>query len=310
MHIENNEMSIIIVNWNTEALLRACLTSIFASSVSFKFEVIVVDNNSSDNSPDMVKNEFKHVKLIRNPDNYGFARANNIGIHESNGEFICIANSDTEIFPDTLETMMKYMRINHDIGILGPKLLNKDLSLQKSCKRFPRLWSCTCKALFLHRLFCNSPFFAAEDMDWFDHESISDVEAIAGAFLLLRRHCFERVGFFDERFWFYEEDIDLCCSSLKNGYRNVYFPTARVVHLGGSSSIKLLSVVSIYLVKSRLLYIQKHFSPIKALSYRGIMIIDVAIRSLVLFVIQPLSTSKKNKGFLPVLEILLGIIKV
>src|SRR5579872_5053855 len=140
------EISVIIVNWNTKDLLRGCLESLVASAPARSIEVIVVDNASSDGSPQMVRAEFPWVELIQSHENLGFAKSNNIGIRRSSGKYICLVNSDIKVLPGCFDALAEYLDTHPAVGGVGPRVLNSDLTLQSSCRRFPTLWNNFCSA--------------------------------------------------------------------------------------------------------------------------------------------------------------------
>src|ERR1017187_8350071 len=135
------DISVIIVNWNTKDFLEQCLTSLTLTPSNRSIETIVVDNGSSDGSPEMVEDKFPQVKLIRSHENLGFARANNLGIQNSSGRYISLVNSDVKVLPGCLDALADYLDRNPGVGNVGPRILNGDMSLQSSCRRFPSLWN-------------------------------------------------------------------------------------------------------------------------------------------------------------------------
>ena len=165
------DISIIIVSWNTKILLQTCLQSVYDTIRHITFEVIVVDNDSSDGSVEMVTKEFPQVKLICNKKNLGFAKANNIGIKVSQGNYICLVNSDVVVLNNCIETMFSYIDSHPTIGISGPKVLNPDKTLQRSFKRFPTIWNALCRASALDTLFPKSKSFASAQMTYFSGDT-------------------------------------------------------------------------------------------------------------------------------------------
>ena len=204
------DLSVVILNWNTCALLEKCLRSLVCQEGSIAFEVVVVDNASEDGSRKMVKELFPEVRLITNPTNIGFGAGNNVAIPESTGRYVFFLNSDTVVLEGALAAMVHHADTNPDIGILGPKLLNEDSSLQYSCRRYPNLGTGFFRNTPLGRLFPNNRF--ATDYlykDW-DHATPRDVDWVSGAALMIRRTLLDKIGGFDEDFFMYCEDVDLC----------------------------------------------------------------------------------------------------
>lgn len=224
-------LSVIIVNWNTFGLLRACLASTSHYLDSPDCEIIVVDNGSSDGSAEMVAAEFPTVRLIALPKNFGFSRGNNAGIKISQGHFILLLNSDTEVHTDALWKMCDRMDENTRIGALGARLLNPDGSLQMSCRSFPSYWT----ALFhrkslLTRLFPGNMYSRRYLLSGTDHGHRMEVDWVIGACLMTRRETVQQVGLLDETFFMYAEDVDWCYRMRQAGWTVEYFPEAEVMH--------------------------------------------------------------------------------
>ena len=234
------DVSITIVSYNGRDFLRRCLTSIYRHTQNIDFEVIVVDNASQDGTPEMVMAEFPKVTLIRRSSNAGFACGTNQGIAVARGQTILVINPDTELTDNVLPPMLAYLADNKEIGILAPKLLDSDGTLQLSCRAFPTFGT----ALFnryslLTRLRPNNRFSSRYLMKDFDHESIADVDWASAACWLAPRHTFEKVGPLDEGYFWSIEDVDYCQRVHRAGMRVVYFPRVTVVHHIGASSATL-----------------------------------------------------------------------
>ena len=272
------DISVVIISWNRKDLLTDCIRSIMNSPVKYDREIIVVDNASADGAPEMVEKEFPDVRLIRNPENYGFARANNIGIQASKGRYLCLGNSDTLIREDALDKMCEYMDANSKIAVLGPKLLWKDFSLQWSCRKFPDLWNTFCPAMGLTRLFPKTPFFSGEHMGYFEHDRVVEVDALVGAFLMVRQKAAESVGLMDEHYFFYCEEIDWCKRFKKAGWKNVFFPKAEVVHIGQGSASQEPARFKREFVQSNYRYWKKHHNKVERFFYFLIILCRHGIR--------------------------------
>lgn len=256
------DLSIIIVNWNTKDLLARCLDSIFCHLPSATTEIIVVDNGSTDGSSDMVKKNYPGVKLMAHDQNLGFARANNIGIKQSKGCYLCLLNSDTQVLDDCFDRMINYLENHPAIGILGPKILSPDLQVQRSCMAFPTLWNSLCRALALDSLFPGSKRFGGYLMTYFAHDSIRQVDIINGCCWLVRRAALTRVGLLDEQFFMYGEDMDWCRRFHQAGWQVVFYPHAQIIHYGGASSAQLPVKFYIEMRRANLQYAQKYHSKI------------------------------------------------
>jgi hypothetical protein len=227
---------VVIVSWNAKRYLEECLDSLAEAPLAGDMEIIVVDNGSTDGSPEMVASKFPSVRLIRTGTNLGFAKANNVGIRETSGRYIALVNSDIRILGKCLDDLMKFLDQNPRVGVVGPKILNADMSLQSSCRRFPSLWNNFCESVGLAGLFGKSRLFAGEHMLYFPHNRIVDVNVLVGCFWLVRRETFDQVGLLDEDFFIYSEDVDWCKRCWDIGWRVTLFPTPKAIHYRGGSS--------------------------------------------------------------------------
>lgn len=221
-------------------------------------EVIVVDNASTDGSPDEVERRFPGVALIRNSTNLGFAKGNNIGIRASKGKYIYLLNSDIKVLEGCLDALADYMDEHADIGIIGPKVLNDDMSHQSSCRRFPSLWNNFCSATGLASAFKESKFFGGEHMLYFKGDRILDVDVLVGCFWAVRRKALDDFGLLDENFFIYSEDVDWCKRCWKAGWRVTFLPAAQAIHYRGASSKKDIVRFALAQQRSVLEYWNKH----------------------------------------------------
>lgn len=232
------DVSIIIVTFNGRDYVHRCLTSVHEHRKGIQFEVVVVDNASSDGTPDMIEREFPQVRLVRRETNVGFAGGVNEGIAHARSPAFFVLNSDAEIADNILPAMLAYLEQHSDIGLLAPKLLDSEGTVQLSCRTFPGYRT----ALFnryslLTRLFPQNTASSRYLMTSFDHTAIADVDWVSGAAWLLPRSTVETVGPLDEAYFWSIEDVDYCQRIHRAGLRVVYFPDASVVHrIGGSSS--------------------------------------------------------------------------
>ena len=231
------DVSIVIVSYNGREHLRRCLESLAAHPPAVEHEVIVVDNDSRDGSAPMVASDFPDVHLLRLPRNVGFAAGANKGIKEAKGEAIVLLNPDSEIEADPFAPLLAYLREHEEAGIVAPRLLNPDGSLQLSCRRFPNF----SVALFnryslLTRLFPRNRYSRQYLLSDWRHDSVSEVDWVSGACLMVRRSLLERIGLLDESYFMYIEDVDLCQRVHRAGYKVVYYPEASVIHHIGRSS--------------------------------------------------------------------------
>jgi len=267
------ELSIVIVSWNTADLLRQCLRSILSGTHEQSIEIIVVDNGSSDGTPEAVQKEFPSVTLIQNHANLGFAKANNIAIRRSTGRYVCLINPDVVVGEGCLDRMLAYMDQQPSIGILGPKILNPDSTIQFSCRRFPSLWNALCRAMALDALFPSKSLFGDPLMRSWAHDSLRQVDMLSGCFWMIRREALDAVGSLDEDFFMYGEDLDYCQRCWQQGWEIVYFPQVAAVHYGGASSCHFPVRFQVESLQSTLRYWKKYRSRPAQMAFSGIHLV-------------------------------------
>ncbi len=229
-------LSICIVNWNTCDLLRACLRSIQTYPPSEPYEVIVVDNASTDGSAEMVCREFPEVILIANKENRGYAGGNNQAMERAQGEFVLLLNPDTEIHPDTLTNAIQYLRTHPEVGAIGAKQLFPDGRIQPSLRGFPTPANLFYEVSGLARLFPNSPRFGAYRMSWFGYDREMDADQPMGTFLMVRREVIAQVGLMDEQFPLFFNDVDWCYRIKQAGWAIRFVLEVVITHYGGAST--------------------------------------------------------------------------
>jgi len=253
-------LSIIIVSWNAQDYLMQCLESLFTVECRHLLEVIVVDNASTDGSPEAVAKRYPQVKLIRNAANLGFARANNIGVSAANGNYICLVNSDVKVLPDCLNRLVRYAEKHPETGMIGPRIIGGDGKLQRSCRGFPTVWNMFCRALALDSIFPRVPIFTGYSLRHWPQETCREVDILSGCFWVVRRRALDEVGGLDESFFMYGEDMDWCKRFWKGGWKLAFVPSAEAIHYGGASSS--IAPVRFYVERHRadLQYWQKHHS--------------------------------------------------
>jgi hypothetical protein len=232
------DISIVIVNWNTRDMLRACLASIPPDVDALRNELIVIDNASVDGSADMVEREFPGVRLIRNPDNRGFAAATNQGLRIARGRYLLLLNSDTLVHGDVLERSAAYMDAHPQVGMMGCKVLNEDGSTQLTCSRFPSFLNLVVQTLGLNRLDRPRWFSRYQMLHW-ARDDEREVEVISGCYLLARRETVVQIGLLDEAFFLYGEETDWCRRCADAGWKLVFAPVGTITHYGSGSSRKL-----------------------------------------------------------------------
>jgi GT2 family glycosyltransferase len=272
--IEKYDLSVVIVSFNTVSILRDCLVALRKASDGLFVETIVVDNNSSDGSPEMVASEFPEVCLIENKENRGFAAANNQAISRAEGRYIVLLNSDAMLHPNALRIALWKMESNPEVGIAGAQLVGQDGSWQPSARSFPSPLNDFLTLTGLSARFPKSRFFGRVDRTYADPREESQVDWVPGAFSIVRYEALEQVGAFDEDFFLYYEEVDLCRRFKAAGYKVYYWPEIVVVHLGGESSrtVKHLTLSSagsqlmLWRMRSALLYYRKNHGYLHAWS--------------------------------------------
>jgi GT2 family glycosyltransferase len=229
------DLSIVIVNWNTEDLLRACLQSVFAGLGSLEAEVIVVDNASSDGSVAMVQAEFPAVRLIETGRNLGFAGGNNVAFRVAQGRIVMLLNTDTLVHGDVLPRAVDWMDAHPAVGVMGPRVLNADGTVQPSSSAFPSLKHLAMQTLGLTRI----RWLDSYRMTGWDRTTEARVEVISGAAMFVRRAAMEEVGLLDEAFFFYGEETDWCHRFARAGWELRFVPIPEITHFGGGAAGKL-----------------------------------------------------------------------
>jgi len=253
------EVSVILVNWNANRFLVNCVRSLLGDATSPAIEIILVDNGSTDGGPEAIEALFPSVIVIRNGENLGFAKANNVGIEASTGRYVCLVNTDIEVKEGCLRDLVAYMDAESKTGVAGPQLLNPDSSIQMSCGRFPTPRSLLIDALALQPVFPK----AASKMFWqWDHDSTQRVPMICGAFFMVRREAMDQVGLLDEGFFFYGEECDWCKRFCEAGWEVAFYNGAQAHHFQAGSSTLSPIRFEVEFERSRLYYWRKHYGPL------------------------------------------------
>lgn len=255
-------LSILIVNWNTKEFLRACLASIERHPSSHRFEVIVVDNNSSDGSAEMVRQEFPSVILVDLPTNTGYARGNNHGFEQARGEFVLTLNPDTEFIDHSVDTAIRILMENPEIGVIGAKQIGVDGKVQRSVRGFPTIGGIFGDVTGLGKLFPNSTL-GSYRLTGFDYDIHQVAPQPMGTFLLFRREALKEVGDpkapFDEEFPIFFNEVDLLYRLCEKEWPCVYSPEVRILHHGGEST-KLVRKSMIWEShRSLVRFLRKHY---------------------------------------------------
>lgn len=260
------DLAIVIVNYKARDLLRDCLRSVLASQ-GVAPGVCVVDNASADGSVEMAREEFPGVHLIPLPDNIGYGAANNVGLRAALEQvggpprYLLLLNPDTVLPPAALSQSIAFLDEHPKAGAVGPKLVRQDGLLDKACRRgFPTPAVALYHFLFLDRIFPRSPRFARYNVTYLDQNEQAEVDSLVGAFMLIRREALDQAGLFDESFFMYGEDLDLCFRIRQHGWQIWYYPAVTVLHYKGASSKQNSSKANYEFYRAMLLFHQKHFA--------------------------------------------------
>ncbi|MEZ4786750.1 MAG: glycosyltransferase family 2 protein [Flavobacterium haoranii] len=249
------QLSVIILNYNVRYFLEQCVYSVQKALQGIDGEIIVVDNASSDDSCQMIKEKFSNVTLIENKDNLGFPKGNNIGVAKAKGEYICILNPDTVVAEDTFSKILDFVNrlrqaqsdkrqsqvelVETDFGIIGCKLIDGSGKFLPECKRgVPTPWVAFTKIFGLYKLFPNSSWFNQYYAMHLNENQSGEVDILVGAFMVMKRDLYLEVGGFDEDCFMYSDDIDLSYLVKKAGYSNYYFADTTVIHYKGESTVR------------------------------------------------------------------------
>lgn len=254
------ELSVVIVNYNVKEFLEQSLISVKKSLKNITSEIIVVDNASWDGSAELIRKRFPQVKLLINTENLGFAKASNQGLRIARGKFIALLNPDTIVQEDTFSSMLDFFKKHRDTGMLGCKILNPDGTLQLACRRsYPTPWVAFTKLSGLSYLFPNSKLFGKYNLTYLDSDRSYEVEAISGSFMLIQRKILDDVGYLDESFFLYGEDLDWCYRIREKGWKVRYFAGTKIIHFKGESSkrTQIDNLKTFYQAMG--LFVRKHF---------------------------------------------------
>ena len=253
-------LSIIIVNYNVEKLLDDCLESLVTATKNIKTEIFVVDNNSSDDSCRMVRNKYSFVKLIENKINVGFSKANNQAIKQAKGDYVLILNPDTIVYEKTLDYCLEFSNQNKKSGALGVKMINGNGDFLPESKRsFPSPLVSFYRIIGLSKIFSNSVIFNKYYLSFLDEDENHEVDTLAGAFMWIKKSILENVGYFDETFFMYGEDIDLSYRIQKSGMINYYLGKTSILHYKGESTNKLEYTYVLNFYGAMKIFSKKHF---------------------------------------------------
>jgi GT2 family glycosyltransferase len=276
-------LSIVLVNHNAREITADCIQSIY-DKTKIPFEIILVDNNSSDGSTPYIKNKFPEVRLLENKSNRGFAAANNQGINISTGEYIILLNNDTGLKNNALDKMVEYIDKNPKIGILTCKLFNADgITVQRNCRAFPTpIGTMFGRASLFTKLFPNNPISKRNLLMNWDYKTVMEVDWVSGAALMAKKQVIDQVGLLDEKFYMYWEDTDFCKRARDAGWQIWFLPQGEIIHFtgkgGGKRSFGLTNNTIYQMHKSAYYYFRKHhlksrLNPMTAVTFLGFIIL-------------------------------------
>jgi GT2 family glycosyltransferase len=270
------DISIIIVNYNVKEFVLNLLESLKKAVINISTEIIIVDNASDDGSVEAIKEKHPNVKMIVNKKNVGFGAANNQAFEIASGNYFLLINPDTIVKENTLTEMIRFFEANSQVGIAGCKVLNPDGTLQLSCRRgFPGPWTSFTKVMGLSKLFPKRKLFAKYNLTYLNENETYEVDAVSGAFLMLRKEVYEKIGGFDKQFFMYGEDLDLCYRAQSEGFKVYYVHSTEVIHYKGESTKRSKIDETKIFYDAMHLFVKKHFSTS--------LIVEIILRTAIIF---------------------------
>lgn len=261
-------LSVCIVTYNVEKYVEKCLSSLFSyTSPLLDLEILVIDNHSGDHTVRMIREKYSQIDLIASDQNLGFSAANNILLKKCRGDYILLLNPDTVVEKSSLDMLVDYLKNHPDCGIIGPKLLNEDLSLQNGLRKFPNPWISLIKSSPLKHLKIFKNRVDQGHMRHYDLNHSGIVDQVSGAAFMFSRDVFNRMGFLDSQFFIYFEEVDYCKRAYLQGLYVYYLAEAQIIHFGGKSA-KSANIKMMYIyLHSQLKYFKKHLSVVHYLFF-------------------------------------------
>ncbi len=254
------KLAVVIVNYNSTDYLQRCLQSVFEQTLRTELAVTVVDNASDDQDFRILQETFPDVQFILNQQNLGFSKGCNQGLRAQSADAYLLLNPDCIVHRAALDESAAFLRERPDVGIVGCRVTNSDGTLQRACRRrIPRPSMAFYRFAGLSRLFPNSPRFGAYNLAYREEDAVQEVEAVSGSFLMFRRDLLETVGYLDETFFMYGEDLDFCYRASQAGWKIYYFPGAQVTHVKQASSSQRPRESNFHFYDAMRLFYRKHF---------------------------------------------------
>ncbi len=301
----------VVVNYNTADLLDRCLQHLLASETDRPLEVYVVDNGSTDGSPELLRARYQQVRLIEAGANLGFARANNLALRailaqaakegRLGHDYVLLLNTDCFVQADTLWLLARFLDTHPDAGIVGPKVLLPDGQLDLACRRsFPTPTSALWKLTGLARWFPNHHRFARYNLTYLDPDQTLAVDAVTGACMLVRLEAVARAGLLDEDYFMYGEDLDWAYRIKSHGWQVYYYPAARATHIKGGSGGRRKARIIIEFYRAMYLFYRKHYARRSPLLLNLLVYAGIALRCGVALAAAPLRRERARKGKRPI----------
>lgn len=292
------ELSIILVHFNTPELTMECIDSIYRFAPQVPFEILVVDNGSSADIGMEMTRRFPSVRFFRLPHNTGFSRANNFAMEQSHGEYFLLINSDAKLIMPGLDQMILYLKEHPQVAVLGPRQIDGNGRFQLSCGNFPTLSSEINRKILHYKLSIDD----LETRDYLEgvHQKITEIDWVSGSCFLVKRQVLLEAGIFDERFFMYFEDIDLCTRIRASGYQIHYFPKVTICHHGGISAKQNLMNVFLEYRRSQIYFARKYYGLAGEVGIRGMLLAKYAYHlglSLALLLIQKMKPKNSKEAY-------------
>lgn len=287
------KLSIVIPTYNANEWIQGCIDSIRQHGPRYDYEIIVVDDNSTDDTPEIVRQQFPDVRLFSNEKNVGFGKTANVGLRASAGEYVLVLNNDTWVHEGALERLIEYLDRHSSVGIVGPKVLSADGSLQQQCRR--RIPTPAAALLYftgVANLFPANPRVAGYLMTASDENATTEVDAVSGACLMVRRAVMDQIHGFDEEYYLYGEDMDFCWRTKLAGWKVVYYPKAAITHFGGQGGTgKKRLYATIEWHRAMWIFYRKHRAPKVAFPERALVYSAIALKTALAVAVNALRRS-------------------
>jgi GT2 family glycosyltransferase len=302
------KLSIIIVNFNVRYFLEQCLTSVLKATNNIDAEIFVVDNESKDDSVEMVQTLFPTVKVIANKKNVGFSKANNQAIGIAKGEYVLLLNPDTVVEEDTFEKCIAFMDNHPKAGGLGVKMIDGNgIFLPESKRGLPTPSVSFYKIFGLSSLFPKSRTFSKYHLGYLSNDETNEIEILSGAFMWMRKSVLDEIGYLDESFFMYGEDIDLSYRIIKAGYQNYYFPETKIIHYKGESTKKgSINYVFVF-YNAMIIFSKKHFAQ-KAKAFSFFINIAIYLRAFLAIIVRFINFLKLPIIDVVIMSFILGVL--